>query len=148
MPETNCSCCKKSMPYIIKSVENSKKKYYKTCEVCRKKQKERYAKLKEITEIKEEIKEEKTECYICFNEFEKDIKGVECFQCKKSCCGSCYMNICITSKDCFKCGICRFQEYSKPFNGNKEQMVEIIYTRAQQYGYSPFLCWKWAITSS
>jgi len=138
MTETNCSGCKKPMTLIIKSIKNDKKTFYKTCEFCRKKQKERYDEKKK--EFDEEVKEE---CYICFNELEKGIRGIECIQCKKSCCGNCYIKICISSKDCFKCGICRFQEYSKPYEGNLEQMKAMIQKRAISRGYSYKLSWKW-----
>jgi len=169
MTETNCSGCKKPMTLMIKNIKNDKKFFYKTCEVCRKKQKERYTKKKQVdeefkkevneelnnefkeeineelnNEFKEEVKEElNEECYICFNEFEKGIKGIDCFQCKKYCCGKCYMIMFIGTRDSVKCEICRFQAHSKPYEGNLDQMKSIIQSRAIRCGYSYKLSWKW-----
>ena len=85
--------------------------------------------------FKQVIKNKKVviECYICFNEFYKDIKGIECFQCKKSCCAYCYMTMFINTRDSVKCSLCRFQAHTKPYMGqNFSWMVE---SRAFRCGF-------------
>lgn len=47
------------------------------------------------------------ECYICFEKYDKK-SGLPCEQCKKSCCGDCYMKQWVKFRRNPKCGLCRF----------------------------------------
>ena len=55
------------------------------------------------------------ECYICFEKY-TDKSGLPCEECKKTCCGNCYMIQYINRRTHPKCGLCRhdpkIEEYS------------------------------------
>ena len=134
--ESICSGCKKQMIPSVRYLVNNEKVFYKTCDKCRAKRKNLYfltQKLKDDRIYPPATNTKDMECYICFNEFYKDIKGIECFQCKKSCCAYCYMTMFINTRDSVKCSLCRFQAHTKPYIGqNFSMMVE---SRAFRCGF-------------
>jgi hypothetical protein len=82
------------------------------------------------------------ECYICCEEYETGVKGIQCFQCKNTCCGKCYMKMYIKSKDTVKCPLCRFQAHNKPYTGSNFRFM--TQTRAVRCGFNLDESWEWA----
>ena len=86
-------------------------------------------------------KRSKMECYICFETYE--VEGIECYTCKKSCCGDCYMKMYIASKDTVKCGLCRFQVNKKPYTG--QLFTLLVEGRALRCGFSKEKALEWVM---
>lgn len=149
-----CTTCKKDMIPQLKSEANNQQVFYKTCECCRKKQEGRLAKAKKAScDLKKLFmpaffqgtsSTKSGECFICFNEYEEGIKGIDCSQCKNSCCGNCHMKMFIDTKNSIKCSICRFQQHPLPFEGNKEALSLMTQYAAVLCGYNKEKSRQWA----
>ena len=140
--ESICSGCKKQMIPSVRYLVNNEKVFYKTCDKCRAKRKNLYfltQKLKDDRIYPPATNTKNMECYICFNNYTEGVKGVDCKQCKKSCCDKCYLKMYIKTHGCIKCGLCRFQENSEPiFDGinNITKFFDAIQIKARECGYS------------
>ena len=73
------------------------------------------------------------ECYICFETYDKK-SGLPCNQCKKTCCGNCYMKQWIQNRRNPKCGLCRFDD--KNMIGSLALVESCAVQRARQCGFN------------
>lgn len=72
-------------------------------------------------------------CYICFENY--TVKGRDCYKCKKSCCGDCYMKKFMESQNFhIKCDSCNYKYSDAKFS--KESMYQIVVNEATELGFS------------
>ena len=73
------------------------------------------------------------ECYICFETYEKK-SGTPCKQCKKTCCGNCYLKQLINIRRNPKCGLCRFDD--KNAVCSLAMLERVIFSKARDCGFN------------
>lgn len=73
------------------------------------------------------------ECYICFEEYTTK-SGIPCIQCKKSCCGNCWMKQYINDRATPKCGLCRFDPQN--IVSSLFIMEKIVGIQARELGFN------------